>query len=105
MFSIVERATSRTLVRVLVIVMAAALLCGSFSAKTLAVQADRRPCEYPGDGEGVGGYKGYEFEGVPSSVTNPQCSDPRQPKGHGVAEVLRVSLTAWVIEFYLAMRK
>jgi hypothetical protein len=105
MFSIVERATSRTFVRVLVIVMAAALLCGSFSAKTLAAQSDKRPCEYPGDGEGVGGYKGYEFEGVPSSAADSQRGDPSRSMGIGVAEVLRVSLIAWVVEIHLTLRK
>lgn len=55
MFSAVERATARVLARILVILLAAALLCGSYPVVLMAREPDRRPCELPGDGEDVNG--------------------------------------------------
>ena len=105
MFSIVERATSRTLVRVLVIVMVAALLCGSFPVLLAARDMDRKPCEMPGDGEDINGYKNFEFEGSPAgeSALLPSVQPARDSQE--VKVQLRTTLAMIVVNFYLTARK
>jgi hypothetical protein len=105
MFSIVERATSRTFVRVLVIVMAATLLCGSFPVLLAARDVERKPCEMPGDGEDVNGYKNFEFEGSSAgeSALLPSVHPARDSQA--VKVHLRTTLAMIVVNFYLAARK
>jgi hypothetical protein len=104
MLSCLIRATTRTFVRVLVIALTLALFCGSFSWDAFARATDRRPCELPGDGEGIGGYKDVEWEDAPirapiqgPDVPLPDCS-----------RRVRVSLSrqlAELVQIYLIIRK
>ena len=105
MFSFVERATTRTFMRVLVIALAAALLCGSLPVVLLAREVDKTPCELPGDGEGVGGYKNYEFDDAPSPVSGHQVILPARQDGTQVAVRLRLRRVILIVQFYLAMHK
>jgi len=105
MFSLVERATTRTFVRVLVIVLAAVLLCGLFSVTAIAAKADRRPCELPGDGEDVGGYKSYEFEGSPTSGLIQQPGTPLREYPERETTAICVKCVAALIQFYLTCRR
>lgn len=105
MFSIVERATSRTLVRVLVIVMVAALLCGSFPVLLAAREVDRSPCEMPGDADGVGGYKDFEFEGPPAGTSEQPSIYPAYQRERPRTVMVFVQHVAFVLHFFLATRK
>jgi len=104
MFSIVERATTRAFARILVIVLAAALLCGALSVETLAVKTEKTPYEYPGDGEGTGGYKGFEFENPPSSTANQRID---RSEGYAAHRLWRLASSHRGLgyQFYLIVRK
>jgi len=105
MFSFVERATTRTFVRVLVIALAAALLCGSLPVVLLAREIDKTPCELPGDADGVGGYKNFEFESAPSAGLNRTPGDPLEQHRKSNTVVVCARHAVLLIQFYLATRK
>jgi len=105
MFSLVERATTRTFVRVVVIGLAAALLCGSFPVVLLARAVDKTPCELPGDGEGTGGYKDYEFESAPNPASGACILPFEREDGNKSPREFRIRQVLLVVQFYLTIRK
>ena len=105
MFLTVERATTRNFVRVLVILLAAALLCGSYPIILMARETDRAPCEMPGDADGVGGYKNFEFEGASSGTSDQPPSYPMQQSEKQRTTSVFVRQISLVLHFYLITRR
>jgi len=105
MFSIVERATTRAFARILVIVLAAALLCGAYPVVLMAREADKTPCEMPGDADGIGGYKNFEFEGASTGFSDQPSIPPTQRyKQTGTLEVYAHQMLL-VLQLYLVTRR
>jgi hypothetical protein len=105
MLSCLIRATTRTFVRVLVIALTLALFCGSFSWDAFARATDRRPCELPGDGDSVGGYKDYVFETVPAAVSDRQWYQPRRPDIGSSRKLTLLQLVMLTVQLHLAARR
>ncbi len=106
MLSSLIRAMTRAFVRVLVIALASALICGSFSFDAIARVVDRTPCELPGDGDDVNGYKDYEFVAAPSGEVGQQSIDHPMPPDHEkVLRVMRTWRALLIIQLYVTTRK
>jgi hypothetical protein len=105
MLSSLIRATTRAFVRVLVIALVSALMCGFLSLNVLAREIDRTPYELPGDGEDVGGYKDYEFESSPTSGSTLQQGNSLSSVSTQDHQVISRQLVMTLFQFYLISRR
>jgi len=104
MLSFVNRTTANAFMRVLLLVLPAVLFCGPFSLSVFA-KDDRKPCIVPGDGDGVGGYKDYDFQDALSTGSDRRAIPPEGQDREHSTKVFLLRNAALVFEFYLITHK
>jgi len=104
MLSFVNRTTASVFMRALSLVFATVIICGTFPAHSFA-KDDRRPYVVPGDGDGVGGYKYYDSQTVPTAVSDHRAVSPERQNRECSARVLLLWNAALIVKFCLITHK